>query len=135
MSSNRFYVIQSMKRSHRNHCWPWSGELLSSGRNDNVVNVWDGRALIEEGRKKPVLIWIKGDHTAAVNVLIFHSQSFIELVERLFIFFNSYRHLRSYIRFPLCSHPEVARMCTINVWVTTTTAGASLHSHHTPNKK
>lgn len=46
--------------------WRADGELLASGGNDNVVNVWDGRVLGEGGRGEPK--WIKRNHTAAVKV-------------------------------------------------------------------
>jgi cell division cycle 20, cofactor of APC complex len=54
--------------------WRHDGELLASGGNDNVVNIWDGRVegvpvagngLTARGSAK----WTKRNHTAAVKVL------------------------------------------------------------------
>ncbi|KAI9513543.1 WD40-repeat-containing domain protein, partial [Russula earlei] len=49
--------------------WRADGELLASGGNDNVVNVWDGRVgdVIEGSRG--VARWTKRNHTAAVKAL------------------------------------------------------------------
>lgn len=50
--------------------WRSDGELLASGGNDNVVNVWDGRAGSTNGEggwnARPK--WSKNNHTAAVKV-------------------------------------------------------------------
>jgi hypothetical protein len=48
--------------------WRPDGELLASGGNDNVVNIWDGRTgdVLPGGRGAPK--WTKRNHTAAVKV-------------------------------------------------------------------
>jgi len=49
--------------------WRSDGELLASGGNDNVVNIWDGR-LGDAGREtaRGSAKWTKRNHTAAVKV-------------------------------------------------------------------
>jgi cell division cycle protein 20 (cofactor of APC complex) len=48
--------------------WRQDGELLASGGNDNVVNIWDGRlGDVAEG-SRGVAKWTKRNHTAAVKV-------------------------------------------------------------------
>ena len=48
--------------------WRADGELLASGGNDNVVNIWDGRlGDVVEG-SRGVAKWTKRNHTAAVKV-------------------------------------------------------------------
>lgn len=48
--------------------WREDGELLASGGNDNVVNIWDGRlGDVGEGAKGTAK-WTKRNHTAAVKV-------------------------------------------------------------------
>lgn len=48
--------------------WRTDGELLASGGNDNVVNIWDGRlGDVGEGARGSAK-WIKRNHTAAVKV-------------------------------------------------------------------
>jgi hypothetical protein len=49
--------------------WREDGELLASGGNDNVVNVWDGRVgdVGVEGARGTAK-WTKRNHTAAVKV-------------------------------------------------------------------
>jgi cell division cycle protein 20 (cofactor of APC complex) len=47
--------------------WRQDGELLASGGNDNVVNIWDGRlGDVGEGARG-VAKWTKRNHTAAVK--------------------------------------------------------------------
>lgn len=48
--------------------WRADGELLASGGNDNVVNIWDGRlGDVGEGARGSAK-WTKRNHTAAVKV-------------------------------------------------------------------
>jgi cell division cycle protein 20 (cofactor of APC complex) len=48
--------------------WRTDGELLASGGNDNVVNIWDGRlGDVGEGARGSAK-WTKRNHTAAVKV-------------------------------------------------------------------
>ena len=48
--------------------WRNDGELLASGGNDNVVNIWDGRlGDVGEGARGSAK-WVKRNHTAAVKV-------------------------------------------------------------------
>lgn len=68
--------------------WRPDGEFLASGGNDNVVNIWDGRALdsITEGEEVMVqnnAKWTKRNHTAAVKVSIYHYIHHIALFDRL----------------------------------------------------
>jgi cell division cycle 20, cofactor of APC complex len=53
--------------------WREDGELLASGGNDNVVNVWDGRVgdVGTEGARGTAK-WTKRNHTAAVKVPILY---------------------------------------------------------------
>lgn len=48
--------------------WRHDGELLASGGNDNVVNVWDGRVGDAGGEARGRAKWTKRNHTAAVKV-------------------------------------------------------------------
>ncbi|TFK71153.1 WD40 repeat-like protein [Pluteus cervinus] len=49
--------------------WRADGELLASGGNDNVVNIWDGRiGDVVEGSRGSAK-WTKRNHTAAVKAL------------------------------------------------------------------
>lgn len=48
--------------------WREDGELLASGGNDNVVNVWDGRVGDVTPDSRTVPRWTKRNHTAAVKV-------------------------------------------------------------------
>lgn len=49
--------------------WRSDGELLASGGNDNVVNIWDGRlGDVGEGARG-VAKWTKRNHTAAVKAV------------------------------------------------------------------
>ncbi|KAH9000599.1 WD40-repeat-containing domain protein [Lactarius hatsudake] len=45
------------------------GELLASGGNDNVVNIWDGRVGDVNEGSRGVARWTKRNHTAAVKAL------------------------------------------------------------------
>ena len=53
--------------------WRSDGELLASGGNDNVVNVWDGRVGDVGAGSRGVARWTKRNHTAAVKVRDFIS--------------------------------------------------------------
>lgn len=48
--------------------WRKDGELLASGGNDNVVNIWDGRVGDVNGEARGKARWTKRNHTAAVKV-------------------------------------------------------------------
>lgn len=48
--------------------WRSDGELLASGGNDNVVNVWDGRVGDVASGSRGSARWTKRNHTAAVKV-------------------------------------------------------------------
>ena len=48
--------------------WRADGELLASGGNDNVVNIWDGRVGDVNEGSRGVARWTKRNHTAAVKV-------------------------------------------------------------------
>lgn len=48
--------------------WREDGELLASGGNDNVVNVWDGRVGDVAPGTRTAAKWVKRNHTAAVKV-------------------------------------------------------------------
>lgn len=49
--------------------WRQDGELLGSGGNDNVVNIWDSRMGDVDGESRAAPKWTKRNHTAAVKVL------------------------------------------------------------------
>ncbi|KAI0301321.1 WD40 repeat-like protein [Russula brevipes] len=49
--------------------WRADGELLASGGNDNVVNIWDGRVGDVTEGSRGVARWTKRSHTAAVKAL------------------------------------------------------------------
>ncbi|KAI0299362.1 WD40 repeat-like protein [Multifurca ochricompacta] len=49
--------------------WRADGELLASGGNDNVVNIWDGRLGDVTESSRGVARWTKRNHTAAVKAL------------------------------------------------------------------
>ena len=48
--------------------WRQDGELLASGGNDNVVNIWDGRVGDVAPGARASARWTKRNHTAAVKV-------------------------------------------------------------------
>ena len=48
--------------------WRADGELLASGGNDNVVNIWDGRVGDVAEGSRGVARWTKRNHSAAVKV-------------------------------------------------------------------
>lgn len=52
--------------------WREDGELLASGGNDNVVNVWDGRVGDVAPGTRTAAKWVKRNHTAAVKVSLLH---------------------------------------------------------------
>ncbi|KAN0139178.1 WD40 repeat-like protein [Lactarius tabidus] len=49
--------------------WRADGELLASGGNDNVVNIWDGRVGDVNEGSRGVARWTKRNHTAAVKAV------------------------------------------------------------------
>ncbi|THG96251.1 hypothetical protein EW026_g5555 [Hermanssonia centrifuga] len=49
--------------------WREDGELLASGGNDNVVNVWDGRIGDVAPGTRGTARWTKRNHTAAVKAI------------------------------------------------------------------
>jgi len=60
--------------------WRSDGELLASGGNDNVVNIWDGRQGDVGGDARGVAKWTKRAHTAAVKVCFGFLFLFPELI-------------------------------------------------------
>lgn len=89
--------------------WRSDGELLASGGNDNVVNIWDGRVgdVVEGARGSAK--WTKRNHTAAVKGLAWCSWQ------------------------PnLLATGGGTNDATINVWNSTT--GARLHTLKTPSQ-
>jgi cell division cycle protein 20 (cofactor of APC complex) len=57
--------------------WRKDGELIASGGNDNVVNIWDGRVgdtapVAGDGVATGNAKWTKRNHTAAVKVRSMH---------------------------------------------------------------
>ncbi|KAF7304620.1 hypothetical protein MKEN_01175900 [Mycena kentingensis (nom. inval.)] len=92
--------------------WRNDGELIASGGNDNVVNIWDGRVPdaaaggdVASGNAK----WTKRNHTAAVKALAW-----------------------SPWQANLLASGGGTNDATINVWNSTT--GARLHSVTTPSQ-
>ncbi|KAG6380113.1 quinon protein alcohol dehydrogenase-like superfamily [Boletus reticuloceps] len=51
--------------------WSPGGEVLASGGNDNVVNLWDGRGGDVGSNTRGAPKWTKRNHTAAVKALAF----------------------------------------------------------------
>ncbi|KAG6334890.1 hypothetical protein ID866_4199 [Astraeus odoratus] len=51
--------------------WSSGGEVLASGGNDNVVNLWDGRGGDVGATTRGAPKWTKRNHTAAVKALAF----------------------------------------------------------------
>ena len=67
--------------------WRADGELLASGGNDNVVNIWDGRVGDVTEGSRGVVRWTKRNHTAAVKAKLF---LYLTLVHALiFVFVGS----------------------------------------------
>ncbi|KAG5354150.1 hypothetical protein C0989_003663 [Termitomyces sp. Mn162] len=86
--------------------WRSDGELLASGGNDNVVNIWDGRlGNVARGNTK----WTKRNHTAAVKAIAWCPW-----------------------QPSLLASGGGTNDATINIWNTTT--GARLHSLKTPSQ-
>ncbi|KAJ3965585.1 WD40 repeat-like protein [Lentinula raphanica] len=86
--------------------WRSDGELLASGGNDNVVNIWDGRlGDVGEGARGSAK-WTKRNHTAAVKGLAWCPW-----------------------QTNLLASGGGTNDCTINVWNSTT--GARLHTQRT----
>ncbi|KAG6884935.1 hypothetical protein C0993_007117 [Termitomyces sp. T159_Od127] len=89
--------------------WRSDGELLASGGNDNVVNIWDGRVGdVAEGARGSAK-WTKRNHTAAVKAVAWCPW-----------------------QPSLLASGGGTNDATINVWNTTT--GARLHSLKTPSQ-
>jgi len=103
-------------------------ELLASGGNDNVVNIWDGRlGDVVEGSRGTAK-WTKRNHTAAVKV---------SNPETTWANVAHPRHpCLQAIAWCRGNHPSCERWgtndATINVWNSTT--GARLHSLKTPSQ-
>ncbi|KAG6821152.1 hypothetical protein H0H93_005372 [Arthromyces matolae] len=107
--------------------WRVDGELLASGGNDNVVNIWDGRVGdVSEGTRGNAK-WTKRNHTAAVKVrisLLLHPQ-LISLFNRQAIAWCPWQP-------SLLASGGGTNDATINVWNSTT--GARLHTLKTPSQ-
>ncbi|KAG6889741.1 hypothetical protein C0995_015039 [Termitomyces sp. Mi166 len=89
--------------------WRSDGQLLASGGNDNVVNIWDGRVGdVTEGARGNAK-WTKRNHTAAVKAIAWCPW-----------------------QPSLLASGGGTNDATINVWNTTT--GARLHSLKTPSQ-
>ncbi|KAH9474869.1 WD repeat-containing protein slp1 [Psilocybe cubensis] len=89
--------------------WRSDGELLASGGNDNVVNIWDGRVGdVAEGARGSAK-WTKRNHTAAVKAIAWCPW-----------------------QPSLLASGGGTNDATINVWNSTT--GARLHTLRTPSQ-
>ncbi|KAF8148466.1 WD40-repeat-containing domain protein [Crassisporium funariophilum] len=89
--------------------WRTDGELLASGGNDNVVNIWDGRlGDVGEGARGSAK-WTKRNHTAAVKAVAWCPW-----------------------QPSLLASGGGTNDATINVWNSTT--GARLHTLRTPSQ-
>jgi cell division cycle protein 20 (cofactor of APC complex) len=69
--------------------WRNDGELIASGGNDNVVNIWDGRvgdgpAVAGDGVATGNAKWTKRNHTAAVKVCRLWVSHFYSNAQSLF---------------------------------------------------
>ncbi|KAJ7702455.1 WD40 repeat-like protein [Mycena rosella] len=95
--------------------WRKDGELIASGGNDNVVNIWDGRVgdtgppVAGDGVATGNAKWTKRNHTAAVKALAW-----------------------SPWQPNLLASGGGTNDAAINVWNSTT--GARLHTHTTPSQ-
>ncbi|KAH7882926.1 quinon protein alcohol dehydrogenase-like superfamily [Phlebopus sp. FC_14] len=85
--------------------WSTGGEVLASGGNDNVVNLWDGRGGDVGAETRGAPKWTKRNHTAAVKALSFSPWSQL-----------------------LASGGGTSDTC-IHIWNTST--GARLHTYQT----
>ncbi|KAJ3559645.1 hypothetical protein NM688_g216 [Phlebia brevispora] len=89
--------------------WREDGELLASGGNDNVVNIWDGRIGDVSSSSRGAARWTKRNHTAAVKALAWCAW-----------------------QPSLLATGGGTNDATVHVWNTTT--GARLHSLTTPSQ-
>lgn len=89
--------------------WRPDGELLASGGNDNVVNIWDGRVGDAGEGARGSAKWTKRNHTAAVKAIAWCPW-----------------------QPSLLASGGGTNDATINVWNSTT--GARLHSLKTPSQ-
>ncbi|KAG6909445.1 hypothetical protein DXG01_000430 [Tephrocybe rancida] len=89
--------------------WRADGELLASGGNDNVVNIWDGRVGDVGENARGSAKWTKRNHTAAVKAIAWCPW-----------------------QPSLLASGGGTNDATINIWNSTT--GARLHSLKTPSQ-
>ncbi|XP_006455833.1 hypothetical protein AGABI2DRAFT_195164 [Agaricus bisporus var. bisporus H97] len=89
--------------------WRSDGELLASGGNDNVVNIWDGRVGDVNETTRGSAKWTKRNHTAAVKAVAWCPW-----------------------QPSLLASGGGTNDATLNVWNSTT--GARLHTHRTPSQ-
>ena len=105
--------------------WRPDGELLASGGNDNVVNIWDGRVGdVAEGAKGSAK-WTKRNHIAAVKVIFDYFYPACKLTVPQAIAWCPWQP-------SLLASGGGTNDATINVWNSTT--GARLHSLKTPSQ-
>lgn len=109
--------------------WRSDGELLASGGNDNVVNIWDGRlGDVGEGARGSAK-WVKRNHTAAVKVCVV----FGLLGNGCSLTLSLYQGVAWCPWQPsLLATGGGTNDATINVWNSTT--GARVHSLRTPSQ-
>ncbi len=108
--------------------WRPDGEMLASGGNDNVVNVWDGRVGDVGNDTRGTPKWTKRNHTAAVKVRFRPSlsMSFILTI----VFFGTQAVGWCPWQPSLLATGGGTNDAKIHVWNTTT--GARIHTIATP---